>query len=171
MGSVHMFWLAILLTLGVEGKQKEPSCAPAEHPPDNLDSCLSQPSTNVCSGEVQLQNVLEAGLDEKCKEEEETVMKKEETSGKKGEEMKTGKDEMKSGCLFLLETSTREVLTSREACALESAARNSGLNIFLVTFITIVISHHHHQPLLYHYHHPVKELCTRSIISWSVPIQ
>ena len=130
-----MFWLAILLLLGVEGKQEEPSCATAvQPPPGNLasgDSCLSkQAATNVCSGEVQLQNVLEAGLDEKCKEEEETVMKKEETSGKKGEEeeMKTGKDEMKRGCLFLLETSTREVLTSREACALESAARKSGLH-------------------------------------------
>ena len=167
-----MFWIAILLLiLGVEGDQDGLGCAEPGNNLESQDSCLSQPSTDVCSGEVQLQNVLEAGLDEKCKEEEETVMKKEETSGKKGEEMKTGKDEMKSGCLFLLETSTREVLTSREACALESAARNSGLNIFLVTFISIVISHHHHQPLLYHYHHPVKELCTRSIISWSVPIQ
>ena len=122
-----MFWLVTILLLlgpnwGVEGlKQEEPSCttAAAQTPPGNLassgDSCLSkEASTNVCSGEVQLQNVLEAGLDERCMEEEET--------SDKGEG-----EEMKSGCLFLLETSTREVLTSREACALESAARNSGL--------------------------------------------
>ena len=117
-----MLWLAILLLLAVlEAKQEEPSCAS----PDNLaseDSCLSQPPiTNACSGEVQLQNVMEAGLDERCKEKEEGIKGEKEEKGDKGEN--------ESGCLFLLETSTRPVLTSREACALESAARNSGLHI------------------------------------------
>lgn len=127
---VTMLWLVTILLLlgpnwGVEGKQEEPSCAPAaQPPPGNLasseDSCLSkQAATNVCSGEVRLQNVLEAGLDERCMEEEETSDKGEEEG-----------EEMKSGCLFLLETSTRDVLTSREACALESAARNSGLHYY-----------------------------------------
>ena len=139
-----MFWLAILILGLVRGKQEEPSCASVSGNFASDQSCLSRsPTTNVCSGEVQLQNVLEAGLDERCKEEE---MKKEEKSGK-GEEMKEGEvkngengknsgeeikregTEMKSGCLFLLETSTREVITSREACALESAGRNSGLHI------------------------------------------
>ena len=103
-----MFWIAILLLiLDVEGDQDGLGCAEPGNNLESRDSCLSQPSTDVCSGEVQLQNVLEAGLEEKCKEEE-----------KEGEN---------SGCLFLLETSTRDVLTAREACALESAARNSGL--------------------------------------------
>ena len=132
-----MFWLVTILLLlgpnwGVEGlKQEEPSCttAAAQTPPGNLasseDSCLSkEAATNVCSGEVQLQNVLEAGLEERCKEEE---MNEDKTSDNKGEKMKKDEEKMKSGCLFLLETSTRKVLTSREACALESAARNSGL--------------------------------------------
>ena len=104
----NMFWIAILLLiLDVEGDQDGLGCADHGNNLESRDSCLSQPSTDVCSGEVQLQNVLEAGLEEKCKEEE--------------------KVEENSGCLFLLETSTRDVLTAREACALESAARNSGL--------------------------------------------
>ena len=103
-----MFWIAILLLiLDVEGD--ELGCADPGNNLESRDSCLSQPSTDVCSGEVQLQNVLEAGLEEKCKEEVEE------------------EKEENSGCLFLLETSTRDVLTAREACALESAARNSGL--------------------------------------------
>ena len=115
---VGMFWLVfILILMRVEGGQEEPGCAAS--PSNNLashesSSCLSQHTTKVCLGEVQLPNVLEAGLAERCneeekEEEEEEVMKR------------------KSGCLFLLETSTRDVLTSREACALESAARNSGV--------------------------------------------
>ena len=105
-----MFWIAILLLiLDVEGDQDGLGCADPGNNLESRDSCLSQPSTDVCSGEVQLQNVLEAGLEEKCKEEVEE------------------EKEENSGCLFLLETSTRDVLTAREACALESAARNSGL--------------------------------------------
>ena len=110
---VGMFWLVfILILMRVEGGQEEPGCAAS--PSNNLashesSSCLSQHTTKVCLGEVQLPNVLEAGLEERCNEEKEEVMNR------------------KSGCLFLLETSTRDVLTSREACALESAARNSGV--------------------------------------------
>ena len=107
-----MFWLlGILLFIEVECSQEEPRCiVPNDrhrHLPGDVLACQSGPETEVCVGEVHLQNVLQAGLEERCKEEEE------------------GKEET-SGCLFLLETSTRDKLTSREACALESAATRSG---------------------------------------------
>ena len=107
-----MFWLlGFLLFIEVECSQEEPRCiVPNDrHLPGDVLACQSGPETEVCVGEVQLQNVLQAGLEERCKEEEK---EKEETSG----------------CLFLLETSTRDKLTSREACALESAVTRSGAN-------------------------------------------
>ena len=107
-----MLWLlGILLLTKVECLQEEPGCTVpndhGRHHPDDVLACRSRPGTEVCVGEVRLHNVLQAGLEERCKEEEE---------------------EKKSGCLFLLETSTRDKLTSREACALESAATRSGEN-------------------------------------------
>jgi len=112
-----MFWLfGILLLIEVECSQEEPRCiVPNDHGlhhPDDVLACQSGPQTELCVGEVRLHNVLQAGLEEKCKEEE------------KGEE--------KSGCLFLLETSTRDKLTSREACALESAAMRSGKHVVML---------------------------------------
>ena len=120
-----MIWFVIILLLiEVEGAQEEPACDIASNNLPSHDSCLDQhPATNaVCLGEVQLQNVLEAALEERCKEGEEKEEMKEGDKGKGGGEEEEGAN----GCLFLLETSTREVLTSREACALESAVRNSG---------------------------------------------
>ena len=109
-----MFWLlGILLLIEVECSQEEPRCiVPNDrhrHLPGDVLACQSGPETEVCVGEVHLLNVLQAGLEERCKEEEEE-----------------GEEEEKSGCLFLLETSTRDKLTSREACALESAVTRSG---------------------------------------------
>ena len=111
-----MFWLlGILLLIEVECSQEEPRCIVpndhGRHPPGDVLACQSGLETEVCGGEVPLQNVLLAGLEERCKEEEEE-----------------GEEEEKSGCLFLLETSTRDKLTSREACALESAVTRSGAN-------------------------------------------
>ena len=126
-----MFMLVILLLMEVKGNQEqELGCSAAfsqNLASDQSSSCLSQPTTKVCLGEVQLQNVLEAGLEEKCNEEEGEIEKGKSGKGEEGELEKEEVMKMKSGCLFLLETSTRGVLTSREACALESAARNSGL--------------------------------------------
>ena len=110
-----MFWLlCILLLIEVECSQEEPRCiVPNDHGlhhPGDVFACQSGPETEVCIGEVRLQNVLQAGLEERCEEEEED------------------EEEEKGGCLFLLETSTRDKLTSREACALESAVTRSGAN-------------------------------------------
>ena len=110
-----MFWLlGFLLFIEVECSQEEPRCIVpndhGRHHPGDVLACQSGPQTELCVGEVHLQNVLQAGLEETCKEKE-----KEE-------------EEEKSGCLFLLETSTRDKLTSREACALESAVTRSGAN-------------------------------------------
>ena len=110
-----MFWhLGILLLTKVECLQEQPGCAvPNDHGRHHLGdvvTCQSGPETELCVGEVRLQNVLQAGLEERCREEEEK------------------EKEGKGGCLFLLETSTRDKLTSREACALESAATRSGAN-------------------------------------------
>ena len=123
-----MFWLlCILLLIEVECSQEEPRCiVPNDHGlhhPDDVLACQSGPQTELCVGEVRLHNVLQAGLEEKCKEEE------------KGEE--------KSGCLFLLETSTRDKLTSREACALESAAMRSGANCVIQAKQTWQLSRPH----------------------------
>ena len=110
-----MFWhLGILLLTKVECLQEQPGCAvPNDHGRHHLGdvvTCQSGPETELCVGEVRLQNVLQAGLEERCREEEEK------------------EKEGKGGCLFLLETSTRDKLTSREACALESAVTRSGEN-------------------------------------------
>ena len=125
-----MFWLlAILLIIEVECSQEEPRCiVPNDrhrHLPGDVLACQSGPETEVCVGEVRLQNVLQAGLEERCKEE---------------------KEEETSGCLFLLETSTRDKLTSREACALESAATRSGANCVIQAKQTWQLSRPHQKP-------------------------
>ena len=40
--------------------------------------------------------------------------------------------ELGEDCIFFIESSPKEVLSSREACALESAARNSELRVVMV---------------------------------------
>ena len=126
-----MFWLlGILLLIEVECSQEEPRCIVpndhGRHPPGDVLACQSGLETEVCGGEVPLQNVLLAGLEERCKEEEEE-----------------GEEEEKSGCLFLLETSTRDKLTSREACALESAVTRSGANCVIQAKQTWQLSRPH----------------------------
>ena len=43
-----------------------------------------------------------------------------------------GKQELGDNNIFIIESSPREVLSSREACAVESAARNSELDVIMV---------------------------------------
>ena len=71
-----MFWLlGFLLFIEVECSQEEPRCIVpndhGRHPPGDVLACQSGPETEVCVGEVHLLNVLQAGLEERCKEEEE----------------------------------------------------------------------------------------------------
>ena len=64
--------------------------------------CQGKEKINICNGKIELQNIEDVSLS------------------------------LSEDNIFFIESSPKEVLSSRESCALESAASNSGLGVVMV---------------------------------------